>query len=314
MICRAITVLTSIFFLSPSYADQPQRVLPVKQAKNISETRVPSPTQTTRKVASVSNNPLLSAKVKKGNGSFSPNRPTDLRFGFLAGLSSMSSTSQNTQAGRDEEKLGQNILLGVNADVRFMHYLGMELDGYYGIAPTQTIEAIDITYKKKLQHRGAMFNVKGQLPFYTQSIRWVPKLGVGYGLMGLKQSTEMEPTTEKIEVSSSVKGVYGTVGLDVEPLSWLMLSADYAKSFSASGNYSYTQGALSQELSDSANFSRIRFGVYFRVDPNILLGGQYTKRTMGLSQQVEGDSAGGFANISSSESLNQIAATILFQF
>lgn len=324
MIFRAIIILTSFSLVSVSFAEEAQKVLPTRQMRNFADP-LPAVQQNTpirrpvRKLASVNPDKYSTMKVKRSARSANPDRETDIRLGLGAGLSNLSSGDSATQTSRDGQNLGQNLIIGVNADVRFMTYLGVELDAYYGIAPTQTIDlGNDFVTKKKLQHMGGMFDFKGQLPLYTGSVRWVPKLGLGYGMLSLKQKTDIDSISESVEASKSVKGIYGTVGFDVEPISWLMFTVDYAKSLSASGTYSEKSSTTNVDTKfDGAQFDRIRFGMYFRVDPSVLLGAQYTKRTMSLTQEnldSNGANASSTVDISNNEAMSQIGATILFQF
>lgn len=335
MIRRAITILTSLSLAQVAFSEEAQKVLPIRQLKSNTEIvqglqlqqpraqqpqiQQPQMRKPVRKIASVSGDRLSTMKVKKGQNAMNPDRDTDIRLGIGGGLSSMKSGIEATQSYREEQKIGQNIMVNVMADARFMTYFGLDLDVYYGIAPTQTIDfGNDDVEKKKLQHMGGMFNVKGQLPFYTDTIRWVPRLGVGYGMLKLNQKTEVESLSETVEASESIKGIYGTVGLDIEPVSWLMIQADYARSLSASGTFNSTSSVGSNEVTlTGAQFDRIRFGVFFRIDPNILLGGQYTRRTMNFSEDSAASgatSAASLIDISNSETLSQIGATLLFQF
>lgn len=321
---RAFTIL-SLFSASLTFAEG-QQTLPVRSNRNVQnpvEKTYPIsqpkavPKKAVRKVASVSDKATL-AKMKKRV--FHSENSMDVRLGLIGGTSNLSTSDAVTQANRDDQQVGKNIFVGINADVRFMRYWGVELDTYYGFAPTQTIDfGNDFIKKTKLQHLGGMFNAKAQYPLFFASTHWSPRLGVGYGLFSLKQKSENELISTTTEATESVQGVYGTIGLDIEPSPWLIISADYARSVAASGKYTENTtidgDTTNQDIKlEQAQFDRIRVGVFFRVDPSVLLGAQYTRRTIS-SSPTTGSGTPTLSDISQlNESVSQIGATVLFQF
>lgn len=275
------------------------------------------PQKVVRRVASTSDTSYNKIRVKKNSYFLDPDRATDMRFFIAGGISGMASADADIQANRDLQKLGSNYLVGIGADIRMRRYFGLELDVYYGIAPTQTIVYDDDeTQKKKLQHTGGMLNLKGQYPTYIGNMRLTPKVGVGYGMLKLNQSTESQQFAETIESSETVKGVYGTAGFDFEPVDGFIFFADYAMSLMGSGSFSVKSTTINSdtELTD-VSFNRMRLGVLVRVHPNVWVGANFTKRAMKFSADDDAtSSAGSLIDISNSESLTQIAGQVLFQF
>lgn len=298
------------------------RTVPVQQATTIQRGGVVRQQQQVqgRRVAAVSDKSYAKVRTRRGSNVMDPDRPTDIRLFLSGGLSNLASADGGVQDFREQQKIGGNYLVGLGADVRLQRYFGFELDAYYGIAPTQTIVFDDEdTQKKKIQHMGGLFNLKGQLPTYLGSMRVVPKLGAGYGLMKLKQTTEAPILSDTIEADETVKGIYGTVGFDIEPASWMIISTDYAKSVSGSGSFNIKSATASGDSAlNDAQFDRIRFGVLFRVHPNAWLGGNYIRRSMKFAADESGASATSdvtsLLDLSNAETISQIAATILFQF
>lgn len=234
----------------------------------------------------------------------------DLRLSGLAGLTNITNSDATTQANRSSENLVSNVYLGLNADLRMWNYFGVEAEGYYGIAPTQNVTSGSTTIPMSLRQMGGIGVAKVQLPFWLGDMRFTPKLGGGYGYMGLNASTGSSTGSSLSSSTSSastlaVGGPCGVVGLDFEPTNYLLFSADYAHSFAATA--SYTVGASTLAGTDPS-FQRFRASAYYRLFPNFLLGGQFIERIMTSTY-----SSGTFNTPIQNETQTQFLGVIMLQ-
>jgi hypothetical protein len=231
--------------------------------------------------------------------------------GLLGGMASITSADGSTETSRQAGEFNKNLMLGVNGDLRFHRNYGMEFEGYYGLAGTQTLDYQNgITDQTKMTHMGGLVNIKGEYPVYTGSVHWVPKLGVGYGMLMLSNKVTRTDASgaENLDAKESLSGVYAEVGFEVEPIQGVIFSADYAKSLMASGNV--TDSTTTTKL-DGVGFSRIRVGAYFRLMESLVVGGQYNQRTLTATSVPSPTLTGG---ISKDESSSQIMGAAFYEF
>lgn len=246
-------------------------VLPPPQ--QVVEETDPAPVPAPRKKASKKRRgrKIASAEISdrysdvEASRSFRSNNPKwELRLSALLGTS--------TQSGRAADPALTNILLGLNADLRFLKYFGAEID-IHGDALTSS--STDKSVTESRQQRGGVFNVKGQYPFWTKSIRWIPKLGLGYGY---HQTDAAVVSTSKVETATTVKGAVFVLGFDVEPVPKLVLGIDYARTLSASALLSTTAAPPNQNFSDTS-LDRLRLGGFYRFGRAWGAGAQFVRRS-----------------------------------
>jgi hypothetical protein len=240
------------------------------------------PKKRARRLAAVESETSVS-KVRVQNPNYpSTNDDNFFRIGALGGVSSLSSGNLSQQALITGAGTGQNIYLGLNGDFRHQFY-GAEFDGFYGLGSGSASTAASIigsssstTSASSLQQYGGLIDAKVQYPFRTGAIKWIPKLGIGYGLVGLLSSASGSSVSGNYQVG----GVFATGGFDVEPTSFLIFQADYALSLFANGTYS---NGTTLYPGSSANFDRLRFGAYYRIFSSGLLGAQFIQRSMNIT-------------------------------
>jgi chemotaxis protein histidine kinase CheA len=203
-------------------------------------------------------------------------------FGGYSPAKMTDSTGTNSSSG------GSLINYGLNADLQ-LHYFGAEAEVYAGSGKGTVTSIADPTQSSAvaLKQFGAMAAVKGQLPFYTNSVKWTPKLGVGYGTMSATQTQVSQSDTSTAKTSLS--GVYVTAGFDVLPVSWLVLSADFARSLSASGSTNVEQTQVASNSSATlagASMQRIRVGGDFYVSDHFTLGAHFVQRAFNYGSAI----------------------------
>jgi hypothetical protein len=143
------------------------------------------------------------------------------------------------------------------------------------------------TLKLSKPQYGVLFSPKVQLPFRAGSVRLIPKLGAGYGFLSTKDVVEVSLVglgTAPIENTTLVNmsGVFAVGGIEFRPVPYIAISGDYARSVTASGQFSETGRTDGQELEDPS-FSRLRAGVTYRVIPSLHLGGEFIQRKLSFS-------------------------------
>jgi hypothetical protein len=287
--------------VNPAYSNTQQR-----PSTTVPRVGTPGQRRVIRRVASNSTTRL---RTRRYIGS-----PDEVyRIGLIGGMATASSGYGETSTTRNAYELGKNLLFGLTADLRFMRYVGFELDGYYGLGPTQTVEYAGATEKISLTQLGGMANVKGQYPVYTGNVRWVGKLGLGFGYVGLKSKYELTSsgTTVNQNTTETFTGPYAVIGFDVEPIREVIVMVDYARSISASGKYKVDGDASAEADLEGNSFDRIRAGVLVRPIDHFLVGAQYVRRTMNSSTEVNPEDTGA---VSSRETLSQFLGTLMVEF
>lgn len=177
---------------------------------------------------------------------------------------------------------------GLNGDLKFKHF-GVEIEGS-GSSGTGTAVLVSDPKSSStvsFQQIGVMGALKGHYALTVKKIKWIAKLGAGYGLISATQS---QATTSVVSGSlkNSLSGIFFVIGIDALVLPWMNLSADYALSITASGSSSITGSPLVTAAS-GASFQRIRIGATFRVARRFTLGAHYMLRSMsyGLNSPSE---------------------------
>jgi hypothetical protein len=124
-------------------------------------------------------------------------------------------------------------------------------------------------------------------------VRVTPKFGIGYGFFS-EQQTNSSTTVVTASQQANLSGLYLILGLEVDPVRWLQLMADFALSLGTSGtaNINLNSGSSTSTGLSSAFFNRLRFGGGFRITDHLTLGGQFILRSIswGGSLQPASDS------------------------
>jgi hypothetical protein len=225
-----------------------------------------------RSLASIDETPARTFEAAKPSSQFSEDSDSIFRIGALGGVSTLSSADAPTQSAIQNGGSASNIYLGMNADYRW-RWIGAEADGFYGLVPSQGSNA-GVT---SLQQFGGLINAKVQTNIYFLGLKWIPKAGLGVGLMGLQEnsvSNAGSPTG-----TYEAMGVFGVLGFDVEPTKSVLVQMDYARSFLASGTFA---GSGSTIGASSAEFDRFRLGAYYRVWEPVYVGAQLMLRSMNI--------------------------------
>ncbi|MBI4402979.1 MAG: hypothetical protein HY537_02385 [Deltaproteobacteria bacterium] len=198
-------------------------------------------------------------------------KEVEFRLGLLGGIAKDQSISDSIYQ------------FGLAGDLRAT-YFRMELDGYYGFLPAKTenisFENIRIESKTSTQQYGGMFDLNGQLPFFTGKVKWIPKLGAGYGLHVSKTTAEefIDDVPINTNTTTQIHGPYVTAGLEIDIASLFILMGDYARTLGSLGTSAKIDPLIEGEPAKSAQFERIRAGLYFRLADHFIVGGQFVRR------------------------------------
>lgn len=302
-----VTLLSLLVMSQAAFADDGGSDLDeIRRIEKTTETKSLPSKKILRKSASYSD-PLIRSKVLK----IKKRRLKDtfFRLGLSAGLTSIQSSDPIVQTQRQDDKLNSGLIFGLNGDFR-SGYFGAELDSYFGMVPTKNIVETDdagnetATFKKSEKQLGALISIKGQVPFYTSRVRWEPKLGVGFGYLTYKDKIEGVVLQER---SYKLKGPFLQAGLEIEPFSFMYFGGDYATSISASGDDELTGGLTLSSTTQNTKFERIRFGTFFRIFQDAILGLQFVHRKVTFASPIN------FVSESVSESRNQFMASFMLE-
>lgn len=231
-----------------------------------------------RAVSSYSNRKLDAKIIRQ----MRMNKEFEFRLGFLGGTNNLKTSNEKSQQSRQDVNLTRSYSLGLN--IHFSAgYLGLDLDAHYGFTPERTIvnPDDDESSKKSIKSYGGLFQVNGQLPFFTGPVRWIPRLGLGYGYEALRDRTA--DAFGESDTLVSTHGPYASAGFEVEPFSFLILIADYSRSVLGFGEGRQTdsEGETKVKLENPV-FDRIRAGVYIRLASHFVVGGQFIQRSLKL--------------------------------
>lgn len=181
-----------------------------------------------------------------------------------------------------QKDAGSALTAGMTLDAHG-EYFGFEAEGFFSPASSPTTSG---TTQTKLQNWGAMGILSARLPMRYKRANWIPRLGVGYGMFNVDQETTENSRTDK--ASSTMSGLAGRIGFDVEPNRSIKISIDYTRSFGASGTQTteLAEGITSSsEMSDPA-FDQLRIGAKLLVSSDIGFGLQYQRRGWGLANTI----------------------------
>jgi hypothetical protein len=221
-----------------------------------------------------------------------PVRPWALRLNLLVGYGVTTTTNSVTQAAWTSGGYAKNIYLGAEGDFKFAQYFGAEGEGFFNFAPKSAVVTTGTTTSSQVSLRqlGALANAKLMYPMtFPGHLQLIPKLGAGFGLLGLNQSVEIGTTTVTTTIANiQTKGFALVAGADLILNERILLGADYALSLGASG--SQTSGTststgtttVANTVLDfaSAGFQRFRINGAFLVSDFFLVGAQYTFRLL----------------------------------
>jgi len=251
--------------------EEPKSSIVVEPPRRRRPDPVPEPEPEERQVSSIEE--PGTSREDAGNEAPMENRTGfRLRLGLIGGVSNLKSGDATSQSTRVEQALTQNFFLGAVVDGRFGRYFGAEIDGFYGLAPD--IELTDSqganAQTKKLQQHGVFATAILRLPIGG----FIPKAGVGYGLLGLGQQHVQAATAT--ETSETGSGPFAHVGVEFEISPMVTLSADYTHSIGANGAYSsLTTNTAGVSETSSAIFNRIRLAGYYRFSPRVIAGAMF---------------------------------------
>lgn len=197
------------------------------------------------------------------------------RIGLSGGITTLNTADNTIQS------VNHSLYLGTTADLNF-DYFGADLDLYYGSASANRNSNSKLK-EGGLSQFGTLVGARVQYPLYFGRTKLTPKAGIGFGLMNLSLHEEAGPIakliTDQISTGADVRGFYYFAGAEFSPFPLLIVSADYAHSFSASADVGAMGGILSNS-SSNAGFSRLRVGASVRVLPRTLVGAQFTERAI----------------------------------
>lgn len=204
------------------------------------------------------------------------------RIGIASGITTLKGASTNTN-----DEVNYTLYFGATGDLNF-NYFGADLDVYYGTASVDRKSGSQLK-EAGMNQFGILGGVRGQLPFFTGPVRWVPKIGLGYGSMSLSLNEDtsgaLAAVSNKVSGGSHVSAFYYMAGLEIGG-GIITFAGDYSHSFAASGGVDLKLGpALNIDSSNTA-FQRLRLGAYLRLLPRMLLGFQYIERKVEVQLPV----------------------------
>lgn len=195
------------------------------------------------------------------------------RIGIVSGVASI--------AGSNGQTGGSLLNLGLQADFQ-SKYWGVELDAYYGMGLGLSSSTGSASGMTQSQH-GLFLGPKFNYTFGTGDFRFTPKVGAGYGMLGMNMSASSSTsgTTTTASAKSTFSGIYAMAGFDMFLTRWLYINTDYAMSVSASATAENSQnGVTASGTLEGAKFQRVRAGVNFLLGQHLILGGQYYSRSL----------------------------------
>ncbi len=214
------------------------------------------------------------SELRVRNGRRDKQSDIDARIGGLAGFTAMSASYVDPSY--------TNIGLELMADIRAWKYIGVDLDIHGDLLTGKFSDGTAATSPKlSRQLRGGLLNLKGQYPFWVQKVKFVPKLGVGYGINSIDDTSTSSTGTESGSITT-ITGVYAIFGFDIEPTPKLVFFLDYLHSLATSGSVASGGTGASVDLVDPG-FDRFRVGGYYRFAPQWGIGGQVLRRSTGYT-------------------------------
>ena len=249
-----------------------------------------------RRIASVQN-PNIHENYRATRSS---DRETDLdiKLSLLAGAG-IQSEGSTFSGNTSTQNVGAAPSFGLSVDLRAFRYFGAEEDAYYQMSGSTPDSAGS---KDSSQGMGSFTTVKGQLPLQLLGINVAPKAGVGFAL--LRRVGKSVNQTGSLENSVTGSGVYVTLGVDIEPIRKISISADYARSLKA---WAALKNGSSDQDAEAASFDRIRVGAFYQFLPGMHGGLQFTHRGLKYSLPTVGSTVEGSA------STNQVQAVFQYE-
>lgn len=207
-------------------------------------------------------------------------------------LSVMGGLTRTTQEV-NYQKLNHNLYLGASFESHF-HYLGIEMEGYYGTASVGFSGAGAILNRSgELRQYGVLANLNAELPLTLSKVRFLPKVGAGYGLMD--QTTSLNVSVANLSPGinpgsgQSAHGPFVIAGIEIEPYRLFEISVDYARSLATAGRISAGVNPINLALSSqNGYFERIRAAIHVRLGNHLLLGAQFIQRVVELTSPLNG--------------------------
>ena len=243
----------------------------------------------------------------------SPPHDYNARIGLLGGLSTLQSGATSAASGTPAPA---NVFLGLFAQAHLGRYVGAEVEGFYGVAPKLTEVNIaqdgstQSEVDRSVQHLGAMADINLRYAIPMGSLTFVPRVGIGYGLMSLAAKVSTATTLDTRD--KKVSGSFWTVGVDIMASESFSLGIDYATSLAASGSAAENiNGKLASQAIDGAEFNRLRIGAYVQVLPKVSLGAQYILRNLTAGSAGTANSSG--STPIANEGLSQILGVLMYQ-
>lgn len=164
---------------------------------------------------------------------------------------------------------------GVDMEWQLLKNVGLEGSFFYlpSYNNTQTLinpitgDSINVNLSEKSTDLLAI--AKYQFVFNTGSVRWLPRLGLGYGSFTSNSSGTgyPAPISSEVSSSSSISGLYGFLGTEA------VLNGLYGL------RLDYTFGLNTNDSSDiKVASSRLRAAISYRVTPAFHVGAEYSMR------------------------------------
>jgi len=237
----------------------------------------------------------------------------DLRLALASGYATTSSNNRTDQQLRSSSGADQNIYFGLAVDLQVKKYYGLELEGFLNSAPEKLTTTNDIVTGKReelrsVQQQGVMAAAKFAYPLQFGFARITPKIGGGYGALGLRETVRQVDRESELQSTLSVRGPFATLGVEVTLFDDFALAADYARTISATGNRS--TGGLGTDVASSdvlsPRFERMRVGAYYRIADPFVIGTQYVRRQ--IRYELPGES------VATRETFNQFLGVIMVGF
>ncbi len=209
-----------------------------------------------------------------------------LKLQLSTGYVSTGSNNATEQANRDNAKYNRQALGGFSADFQYKKFFGAEFDFNYSQGNTRQVTSIDritgtVTPRdRSMSQYGGMFDVQARYPVDIGKMKFIPKVGLGYGVQQVKMSTPVQGSGSPEGSKVNVTAPYAVFGGELALLPRLALNADYAITLSGGGSGTTTNAAGAGTSTDftSSRFDRFRIGLAYEVSTPFLIGLQYARR------------------------------------
>ncbi len=262
---RIFTVLLAPTLLASAYAQAAD-----KQWKPTNAAKAERRLKNDRRVASV---PVYSNRNEyRSSRSAGQKEGLEFRIGIAAGAG-MQSQSSSTSGTLD---VGTAPTVGISADIKNWKYVGIEEDAYFQL--TGSTPPVGGSQDSS-QGLGSFTTLKGQYAFSLGDVKITPKGGVGFAYQ--RRTDKSASLASTVDASMTAMGVFGMIGIDLEPFRNFTLTADYARSVTA--DVEFKSGTVEQTAANP-KFDRIRIGGFYQFIPGLHGGVQYIQRGIEFSQ------------------------------